>query len=265
MKFWDADMCWKSTLAEGRQKARVEMINIQRELTRGGVRGLFKKAGLLPRCQEWSRGFGANFRGAWDALPHPELLAYLAIALGVKAEEVVEASSGCVRIVMAGFGREPQPVACKILSTVEHAMADAVHAKYRPLIDAARDGGNWMRRARENVERPEDQLVVAAATNLAQAAMVITCPCGKLHGNDLSRAIEACLHMVTTARIVHAAAVGRIERNGSMKAKEDWSRKHTADAQRSKLPFEMVTAPERVSVPGVTPAGALVWSQRGQA
>ena len=104
------------------------MINIQRELTRGGVRGVFKRAGLLPRCQEWSRGFGANFRGAWDAMPHPEVLAYLAIALGVKAEEVVEASSGCVRIVMAGFGREPQPVACKLLSTVEHAMADAVHA-----------------------------------------------------------------------------------------------------------------------------------------
>lgn len=246
------------------------MIDIKRELTRGGVAGLFKKAGLLPRCIEWSRGFGANFRGAWEALPHPEVLTYLAIALGVNAEEVVEASSGCVRILMAEFGRDPHPMACKILSTVEHGMADVVHAEYRPLLDAAQAGGNWMRAVQrvevEPVPQPGDVLAVAAATNLAQAAMVLACPCGRLHANDLDRAIEASLRMVTTARIVHSQSVGRIESTSSLKAKEEWSRKHTANAFRSQMPFEMVTALKLVSVPGVTPAGELVWSQRrGQA
>lgn len=241
------------------------MIDIKRELARGGVAGLFKKAGLLPRCVEWSRGFGANFRGAWDALPHPEVLTYLAMALGVKPESVVEASAGCVRLVMGEFDHRPNPAADAILHTVERAMADAERAEYRPLLSAAQAGSRYMAGAQERGERSEDILAVAAATNLAQAGMVIVCPCGQLHGDDMDRAVDACLQMVTNARIAHAVDDGMMS-TWSMEAKEEWARECTADVLRSQLPFEMVTAPKLVSVPGVTPAGKLVWSQRrGQA
>ncbi len=242
------------------------MIDLKRELARGGVAGLFKKVGLLPRCIEWGRDYGADFRGAWDALPHPELLTYLAIALGVEVEEVVEASSGCVRLVMAEFDHPPNPMADTILRTVERALKDPERAQWGLQFGAAQDGAQWMSGAQERGESPEDILVVSAATNLTQAGMVITCPCGQLHAEKLDRAVDACLQMVSTARIAHAEAVGSIERNGSMKTIEGWARKRTADDLRDQLPFEMVVAPKMVSVPGVTPAGDLVWSQRrGQA
>ena len=257
-----------SLSVDDRQKARIEMvaIDIKRELARGGVAGLFKKVGLLPRCIEWSRGFGANFRGAWEALPHPEVMTFLAIALGVKPESVVKASAGCVRLVMGEFDHRPSPVADAILHTVERSMADAARAPYQPLLSAAQEGSRYMRSAQEAGERSEDILAVAAATNLAQAGMVIACPCGQLHGDDLDRAVDACLQMVTNARIAHAEEMGWLAEYEGMEAKEKWARRLTADGLRSQLPFEMVTAPKLVSVPGVTPEGKLVWSQRrGQA
>lgn len=242
-------------------------INVERELRRGGVSGLFKKVGLLPRCQEWARGYGANLKGAWAAMPHPQILTYLALALGVPPEEVVEVGCGCVRMLMNDFGRPPQRAACAILDKVEAAVADAERAAYRPLYEATKRAGRWLHGADDRGEESGDILAVAAAANLAQAGALFACPCGQLHNDELDRAIDTALQMVTSARIAHALDIGRFPPDAELPEVEHWARAQTADAIRSQLPLELLTAPKLVSVPGVTPEGELVWSRRprGQA
>ena len=247
------------------------MIDVKKELRKGGVAGLFRALKLNELAvEEFAEGHGADLGAAWRGMTNPGLMAGIAIECGVPHADVVQALYQVQRASLSGLGCEPHRVTRKILEAVDYALQHLEQVSFTALQAVVLEGGKWLTQAKDAGElaEPWESLTVMSACALAQATLVVACHCGGAdHVPQLHIIFEQWCFSVNYARILHAERVGRIPKGGSDTAKAEWSAGHTSNMLRKQLPVELLTAPRMIEIPTVTPEGQIrrVKRERGQA